>query len=90
MSDSPTSEEGKQFFPVNIYINNAHFPVTVLGPGALGIWTQGCSIGCKGCVSRDTWPEDETEALGVDDRWPVERNGRRRSGWGHRQRWRTV
>ncbi len=39
-----------------IRISRVHFPVTVLGPGRrLGIWFQGCSIGCAGCVSRDTW-----------------------------------
>ncbi|MGG5819354.1 4Fe-4S single cluster domain-containing protein [Falsiroseomonas sp. HW251] len=33
-----------------------HFPVTTLGPGQrLGIWFQGCSIRCPGCVSVDTW-----------------------------------
>jgi anaerobic ribonucleoside-triphosphate reductase activating protein len=37
-------------------ISRVHAPVTVLGPGRrLGIWFQGCSIGCRGCVSRDTW-----------------------------------
>ncbi len=44
---------------MNISINRAHFPVTVLGPGRrIGLWVQGCSIGCKGCVSRDTWAKD--------------------------------
>jgi anaerobic ribonucleoside-triphosphate reductase activating protein len=42
-----------------IGINKAHFPVTVLGPGRrLGIWVQGCGIGCKGCISQDTWARD--------------------------------
>ena len=42
-----------------IAINKAHFPVTVLGPGRrIGIWTQGCRIHCKGCVSQDTWAAD--------------------------------
>lgn len=37
-------------------INKVHWPVTVLGYGKrVGIWFQGCSIGCKGCVSLDTW-----------------------------------
>ena len=37
-----------------------HFPVTVLGPGRrVGIWFQGCSIGCHGCVARDTWEHDD-------------------------------
>jgi len=40
----------------SIAVNKAHFPVTVLGPGRrIGLWLQGCSIGCAGCVSRDTW-----------------------------------
>ncbi|MDD4930104.1 MAG: 4Fe-4S single cluster domain-containing protein [Gallionella sp.] len=44
---------------MKISINKAHFPVSVLGPGKrLGIWLQGCSIGCKGCVSQDTWAPD--------------------------------
>ncbi|HEX7642109.1 MAG TPA: 4Fe-4S single cluster domain-containing protein [Burkholderiaceae bacterium] len=44
---------------MKIAVNKAHFPVTVLGPGRrIGIWVQGCSIGCKGCISRDTWPRD--------------------------------
>ena len=51
---------------MNILVNKAHFPVTVLGPGQrIGIWMQGCSIGCKGCVSRDTWPADPGRAMTV-------------------------
>lgn len=39
-----------------IDISRVHFPVTTLGPGRrLGIWTQGCSIRCPGCISADTW-----------------------------------
>ena len=41
---------------MNIRLNKAHYPLTALGYGRrLGLWVQGCSIGCKGCVSRDTW-----------------------------------
>lgn len=44
---------------MKIAVNKAHFPVTVLGPGRrIGIWLQGCSIHCKGCVSQDTWDAD--------------------------------
>jgi anaerobic ribonucleoside-triphosphate reductase activating protein len=51
---------------VNIAINKAHFPVTVLGPGRrLGIWVQGCTIHCKGCVSQDTWPLDHQREMPV-------------------------
>ena len=39
-----------------MYISRLHFPVTTLGPGRrLGIWFQGCSIRCPGCISADTW-----------------------------------
>jgi anaerobic ribonucleoside-triphosphate reductase activating protein len=39
-----------------ISLSRVHFPVTTLGPGRrLGIWLQGCSIRCSGCISSDTW-----------------------------------
>jgi len=39
-----------------IAISRLHFPVTTLGPGRrIGIWFQGCSIQCPGCISKDTW-----------------------------------
>lgn len=51
---------------MKIAINKAHFPVTVLGPGRrIGIWVQGCSIGCKGCVSQDTWARDPGREMTV-------------------------
>jgi anaerobic ribonucleoside-triphosphate reductase activating protein len=46
--------------------------VTALGPGQrIGIWVQGCSIGCAGCVSRDTWPrrEDAFVEVGTVLKW---------------------
>ncbi|WP_202379450.1 4Fe-4S single cluster domain-containing protein [Mesorhizobium sp. 131-2-5] len=37
-------------------LSRLHFPVTTLGPGSrIGIWFQGCSIRCAGCISADTW-----------------------------------
>ena len=51
---------------IAIAINKAHFPVTVLGPGRrLGIWVQGCSIHCRGCVSQDTWAPDRQREMPV-------------------------
>jgi anaerobic ribonucleoside-triphosphate reductase activating protein len=54
---------------MSIEINRLHHPVTALGPGTrAGIWVQGCSIGCRGCLSRDTWesrPEAGTEVAAV-------------------------
>lgn len=40
-------------------ISQLHYPVDVLGPGRrIGIWFQGCTIRCFGCISRNTWPSD--------------------------------
>lgn len=40
----------------SVALSRAHFPVTTLGPGRrIGLWLQGCSIGCAGCISPDTW-----------------------------------
>ena len=54
---------------MKIRLNKAHFPVTTLGYGRrLGLWVQGCSIGCEGCVSRDTWDATggwDEDVLGV-------------------------
>lgn len=48
-------------------LSRTHHPVTVLGHGTrAGIWVQGCTIGCDGCVSRDTWPADGGAAVTVD------------------------
>jgi anaerobic ribonucleoside-triphosphate reductase activating protein len=53
---------------VTLELNKAHWPVTVLGPGRrIGIWVQGCSIHCPGCVSQDTWPRDPAKAIPVRD-----------------------
>lgn len=53
---------------MKIQINKAHYPVTALGPGKrIGIWLQGCTIHCKGCVSQDTWPRDPSRAMAVGD-----------------------
>ncbi len=39
-----------------IDLSRIHFPVTTLGPGRrVGVWFQGCSIRCPGCLSLDTW-----------------------------------
>lgn len=52
---------------MNVYLNKVHFPVTALGPGRrIGIWFQGCSIGCPGCISRDTWEPNAGSATSVE------------------------
>lgn len=41
---------------MELSLSRVHFPITTLGPGRrLGIWLQGCSIRCPGCISADTW-----------------------------------
>jgi anaerobic ribonucleoside-triphosphate reductase activating protein len=46
----------------------AHFPVTALGPGVrLGIWVQGCTLACAGCISRDTWDPAAGVSVGIDE-----------------------
>lgn len=42
--------------PTPLALSRVHFPVHTLGPGRrVGIWVQGCSIRCPGCISVDTW-----------------------------------
>lgn len=48
-------------------LNKIHWPVTALGPGErVGIWMQGCSIHCPGCMSLDTWgtPDESWTTVG--------------------------
>lgn len=46
---------------LTVGISRIHFPVTTLGPGRrLGIWFQGCSLHCEGCISVDTWATAKT------------------------------
>lgn len=51
---------------MQININKAHYPVTVLGPGRrIGIWMQGCRIACPGCISQDTWDQSVNRKMSV-------------------------
>jgi anaerobic ribonucleoside-triphosphate reductase activating protein len=66
-----------------IDVARLHHPVTALGPGTrLGIWTQGCTLACPGCLSRDTWESSPQYAVDVrtvldwcDARPPAEIDG---------------
>src|ERR1019366_3390731 len=53
---------------MRLLLSRAHYPVTVLGVGnRIGIWFQGCHIGCRGCVSQDTWDPDQDTATTVEN-----------------------
>ncbi len=64
-----------------IDISRIHFPVTKLGPGRrVGIWVQGCSIRCMGCVSVDTWARNRSSTsvrnvLSAIEPWAQEADG---------------
>jgi len=50
-----------------ILVSLLAYPVTVLGPGRrVGLWTQGCSLHCEGCMSTHTWAFDETRAMTIE------------------------
>ncbi|WP_246178725.1 4Fe-4S single cluster domain-containing protein [Actinomadura decatromicini] len=50
-----------------LLLAKAHYPVTTLGPGTrAGVWTQGCTLHCNGCLSRDTWDADQGKAVPVE------------------------
>jgi anaerobic ribonucleoside-triphosphate reductase activating protein len=53
--------------PPTVALSRLHFPVTALGPGKrVGIWFQGCSIRCPGCISVDTWAPGRVRATLAD------------------------
>lgn len=62
-------------------LSRLHFPITTLGPGRrVGIWFQGCSIRCPGCISADTWRAgvgkvDVESVAAAASPWLVEADG---------------
>ncbi|GAA5047325.1 4Fe-4S cluster-binding domain-containing protein [Streptomyces similanensis] len=58
---------------MEIRLDGTHYPVSTLGPGQrLGVWFQGCSLGCAGCMSRHTWDPGAGTSTMVGDvlaRW---------------------
>jgi anaerobic ribonucleoside-triphosphate reductase activating protein len=48
-------------------LSRLHYPVRNLGYGQrAGIWFQGCTVYCRGCISRDTWAFDDARTCDVD------------------------
>ncbi len=47
-------------------LNNIKFPIYNLGPGKrIGIWVQGCSLACTGCINKTLWSEKGGDSLDV-------------------------
>ena len=54
--------------PGEVLLRFWHWPVAVLGPGRrLGLWFQGCSIRCPGCVAPENQPFDPAFSVPIDD-----------------------
>ena len=65
---------------MEVFINLVHYPVYTLGVGErIGIWFQGCSIRCKGCMSKYTWDFNEKYKMNIEElinkilKYPVKR-----------------
>ena len=53
---------------MEVLINLIHYPVYTLGVGErIGVWFQGCSIKCKGCMSKYTWEFKEDYKVDIDN-----------------------
>ena len=53
---------------MDILINLIHYPVYTLGVGKrIGVWFQGCSIKCKGCMSKYTWEFDKKYVRDINE-----------------------
>jgi anaerobic ribonucleoside-triphosphate reductase activating protein len=51
---------------VNWQLNKIQYPIYNLGPGKrLGIWMQGCSIHCKGCINQSLWDKEKGKVVSV-------------------------
>ena len=52
---------------MHIFFNRIHYPVTTLGYGKrTGVWFQGCSIHCPGCVAPDMWYAEEKHRVKME------------------------
>lgn len=66
---------------MHLFLSRLHFPVTTLGPGhRVGIWFQGCSLHCPGCISTDTWAHGKgkttvAEVIKLVSPWLAEAEG---------------
>ncbi|MDR3075748.1 MAG: radical SAM protein [Synergistaceae bacterium] len=53
---------------MTLRVHMRHHPIYALGPGKrFGLWLQGCSIHCDGCISRETWDFGGGEARDISE-----------------------
>lgn len=53
---------------MNWKLNKIQYPIYNLGPGKrIGIWVQGCDLGCGGCVNQMLWSPKGGQSVGVLD-----------------------
>ncbi len=49
-------------------LNKIQYPIYNLGPGKrVGIWVQGCNLGCKGCVNQMLWTKSGGREIEIVD-----------------------
>ncbi|HOE05933.1 MAG TPA: 4Fe-4S single cluster domain-containing protein [Bacteroidales bacterium] len=49
-------------------LNKIQFPIYNLGPGKrIGIWVQGCSICCNGCINHSLWGKNGGKCIDVEE-----------------------
>ncbi len=61
---------------MNWQLNKIQYPVYNLGEGKrIGIWVQGCNLGCKGCVNKTLWSSNGGKNISVVDvfNWVIEK-----------------
>lgn len=52
----------------SLLVRLIHHPVKTLGPGwRVGMWLQGCSIRCAGCITPENHPFDPAYAMPVEE-----------------------
>ncbi|MFF9089143.1 4Fe-4S cluster-binding domain-containing protein [Streptomyces sp. NPDC014991] len=53
---------------MELRLDGTHYPLETLGPGKrLGVWLQGCTLACAGCMSRHTWDPEAGTATPVSE-----------------------
>ena len=53
---------------MNWQLNNIKYPVHNLGYGKrIGIWVQGCDLGCSGCINQTLWSKSNGKPINVLD-----------------------